>query len=229
MKDEDAIVMGGLAILLLSKKKPTEAVSQPIVPQPPVPIPQPQPTAPQPTVTAPHPGFAPCCPNTAQQLSVPPSLQQYFTVQQPTNKLQQYQSSGIKATIQVKDSSGQYVYVNEFDTGFWLNEGEGKTLIINAPRVVKVVITPKSTSAENYKTPTLFVNGHIVEFPSMFQTFLDGKQINNGNYVTFYDTSSLVIQSRAGKFNLLVQIYVAPDTVKCSENDMGSIINVNCG
>jgi len=219
MKKEDAIVIGGLALLVLANKKPTVTVPQPTVSQPPPPPPQP-PIAIQPTTTAPQPSVQP---------SVPPSLQQYFEVQQPINQLQQYQSSGIKATIQVRDSSGQYVYVNEFDTGFWLNEGEGKTIIINAPRVVKVVITPKSTSVENYKTPTLFINGHIVEFPSMFQTFMDGKQINNGNYVTFYDTSSLVIQSRAGKFNLLVQIYVAPDTVKCSENDMGSVINVNCG
>jgi len=212
MKDEDAIVMGGLALLVLSKKKPTVTISQPTVSQPPPPLPQPS-IAPQPP---------------APQSSVPPSLQQYFTVQKPVNVSEIYQSAGIKATTQVKDSSGQYVYVNEFDTGFWLNENEGKTLIINAPRVVKVVITPKSISVENYKTATLFINGHIIEFPSMFQTFMDGKQINNGNYVAFYDTSSLVIQSRAGKFNLLVQIYVAPDTVKCSETDAGSVINVNC-
>jgi len=205
MKDEDAIVMGGLALLVLSKKKPTVTISQPTVSQPP---PQP-PIAPQP--------------------SVPPSLQQYFTVQQPINKLQQYQSSGIKATIQVRDSSGQYVYVNEFDTGFWLNESEGKTLIINAPRVVRVVFIPKSITIENYKTATLFINGHIIEFPSMFQTFMDGKQLSIPNWIPFYDTSSFVIQSRAGKFNLLVQIYVAPDTVKCSETDAGSTINVNCG
>jgi len=195
MKDEDKIIMGGLALLVLSKKKPTVTISQP----------------------------------PASQQSVPPSLQQYFTVQKPVNVSEIYQSAGMKITSQIRDSSGQYVYANEFDTGFWLNEGEGKTLIINAPRVVKVAITPKSTTVENYKIPTLFINGHIIEFPSMFQTFMDGKQINNGNYIAFYDTSSLVIQSRAGKFNLLVQIYVAPDTVKCSENDMGSVINVNCG
>jgi len=213
MKDEDKIIMGGLALLVLSKKKPTVTISQPTVSQPPPPPPQP-PIAPQPP---------------ASQPSVPPSLQQYFTVQKPVNVSEIYQSAGMKITSQIRDSSGQYVYASEFDTGFWLNEGEGKTLIINAPRVVKVAITPKATTVENYKIPTLFINGHIVEFPSMFQTFLDGKQINNGNYVAFYDTSSLVIQSRAGKFNLLVQIYVTPNTVKCSENDMGSVINVNCG
>jgi len=52
MKKEDAIVMGGLALLVLSKKKPTVTISQPTVSQPPPPPPQP-PIAPQPPASQP--------------------------------------------------------------------------------------------------------------------------------------------------------------------------------
>jgi len=68
MKKEDAIVMGGLALLVLANKKPTVTKQQPSIPtvtvpqptvsQPPPPPPQP-PIAQQPTTTAPQPPVQP--------------------------------------------------------------------------------------------------------------------------------------------------------------------------